>query len=172
MMFKIFSAVILLFVAGLAGLIAYDMSKMDAETIILCSLDEGGIRIPSKLCEYYLLNYRDHKKDVNELASGAGLSFILTADNEEKYKIADSFIAYGLGVDGINHYGKYNLTPLHSAVLSNDVEMVKFLLIKGASLDIKPPSINMTPLEFAESLQKKEPSVDRSQIIQILSTKT
>ena len=155
--------------AGLLGLMAYDVSHMNSETIILCASNEGGILIPGKACEYYMFNHRAIKNDIDELASGAGLSFILSGhNNEKKYQIAEFFIANGLDVNGINHYGDYNLTPLHSAVLLNDIEMVQFLLKHNADVNIKPPSINMTPLEFALSLQEKEPSVDRSKIQQVL----
>lgn len=148
----------------------YDVSQMDSETIILCASNEGGILIPSKLCEYSLYNHRSIEDDVDELAGGAGLAFILNGQNkEEKYEIAEFYILNGLDVNGVNHYGDYNLTPIHSAVLLNDVEMAEFLLKHGAELNTKPPAINMTPLEFARSLQKKEPSVDRSEILEILS---
>lgn len=159
----------MLFITGVLGLMVFDITEMDSESMILCTSNEGGIFIPSKVCEYYMFNYRDITKDVEELTKGSGLVFILNGKNKEKkYKIAEFFILKGLDVNGVNHYGDYNLTPLHGAVLSNDVGMVKFLLKHGADIKIKPASINMNPLEFAQSLQKKEPSVDRSKIIKLL----
>lgn len=167
---KFSAAIIVLFLVGVFGLMMYDVSKMDAETIILCTSNEGGILIPGKLCEHYMFNYRAIESDVKELASGAGLSFILNGENKDKkYQIAEYYLSNGLDVNGVNQYGNYNLTPLHGAVLDNDTEMATFLLRHGADKNIRPPSINMSSLEFARSLQKKEPNVDRNEMIQVLS---
>lgn len=166
---KITVGAIIFFLVGTFGLMVYDVSKMDSESLILCALDEGGILVPSELCEYYMFNYRAIKNDIEELASGAGLIFILNGENKEKkYKFAKFFILNGLDVNGVNHYGEDNLTPLHGAVLINDVELVNFLLKHGADINIKPPSINMTPLELARLLQENEPSVDRRKVVQAL----
>jgi len=173
MKLKITVGIFLLSLIGTFGLMLYNISQMDSETMILCAENEGKILIPSQACEYYMYNLRNVKKDVKELSNGAGLSFILNGNNKEKkYKIAAFFISNGLDVNGINHYGDYNLTPIYGAVLLNDVEMAKFLLKHGADLNTKLPSINMTPLEFARSLQEKEPSVDRNEILEFLSNRT
>lgn len=168
MKIKITAGIILL-ISGVVGLTSYDLSNMDTETIILCSSNEGGILIPGKICEYYMYNHRNIKEDVEQLASGASLAFILNGNSEKKYKIAEFFISNGLDVNGVNHYGDYNLTPIYSSVLLNDVVMAEFLLKHGADLRIKPPSVNMNPLEFARSLQEKVPSVDRSKILELLA---
>ncbi len=146
-----------------------NISRMSPETLILCVLNEGGILITSKLGEYYMHKNRDIESDVKVLSAGAGLSFILEGKNrEKKYEIADFFILNGLGVNGVNHSGGYDITPLHGAVLENDMDMVVFLLNRGASKSIKAPTINMDPLELAQSLQIKEPMIDRRKIIEIL----
>jgi hypothetical protein len=144
---------------------------MDAETIVLCSSNEGGILIPSAVCKYYLFNYRDIKKDVSELSGGAGLSYILNGANDTKYEVAEYFISNGLDVNGINNYGEYNLTPIYGAILLNDVKMAKFLMRNRADLSIKPPSINVPALEFCQLLQEKDLSVDRSEMLKVLMDK-
>jgi hypothetical protein len=170
MKLKIAAGVVILFLGGILGLMLHSLSQMNSETIILCASNEGGIPIPSQLCEYYLFNHRDIRKDVDELSRGAGLIFILNGSNEEKkYKIAEFFIAHGLDVNGINHYGDHNFTPIYGAILLNNVNMLRFLLKHDADLSIQPPEINMTALEFARSLQIKEPAIDRSKILAILS---
>ncbi len=171
MKFRIISVVIFLSLAGIFGLMLYDVKEMNSETIILCASNDGGILIPSKVCEYYIYNYRDIKKDIEELSSGGGLAFILNGKNNKiKYKLAEFYILNGLNINGVNNFGNYNITPIHGAVLFNDVEMVEFLLKHGANVKIKPESINMTPLEFAISLQGKEPAINREKIIKILTT--
>jgi hypothetical protein len=171
MKLKVIGVVALLSLATLIGLVSYDVSRMDTETIILCSSNEGGVLIPSKVCRYYLFNYRDIKKDVGELSDGAGLSYILNGDNDTKYEIAEYFISNGLDVNGINNYGQYNLTPIYGAILLNDVKMAKFLMRNGADLSIDPPSIKMSALEFCKFLQEKDSSVDRSDMLKLLANK-
>jgi len=167
---KIIIGALALLLSGVSGLIINDLSRMEPETLILCSLDEGGVLIPAKICEYYLFNHRDTALDIKNLSSGSGLSFILEGKSAiKKYKIADFFIKNGLSVDSVNHSGGYNLTALHGAVLDNDIKMLTFLLNNNASTNIKAPVINMTPVELAQSLKIKEPNVNREKIIEILS---
>jgi hypothetical protein len=166
---EITASIVVLLVAGIVGLTTYDLSNMDAEAIILCASDEGGIRMPGKICEYYLYNHRNVKADVEQIASGAGLAFILNGGSEKKYKIAEFFLSNGLDVNGVNHYGDYNLTPIYGSVLLNDVEMARFLLGQGADLRVRPPSVNMNPLEFGQSLQENDPTVDRRKVLELLA---
>lgn len=169
MRLKFTASIALLSLVGISGLMINDVSRMNPETLILCTLNEGGILIPRKLCEYHMYNYRDIKSDVDKLSSGSGLSFILEGKNKiKKYEIAEFYISNGLDVNSVNHAGGYDITPLHGAVLDNDIDMARFLLNHGASKSIKAPTINMTPVELANSLQEKEPNVDRSKIIKIL----
>ncbi len=159
-----------------SGLIVYNMAVMSAEVIILCSLGEGSIRIPSKICEYYLFNLRDMKKDVEEMASKGGLSFILSPSNpNDKYKLAEFYIDNGLDVDGVNHYGiedmpTPDLTPLHSATIDNDLPSVKFLEGHGADIYKRSKLLNeMTPLEYAREKSLKDSATDRSAIVKYLT---
>ncbi|MCG6202977.1 ankyrin repeat domain-containing protein, partial [Psychromonas antarctica] len=134
------------FLVGISGLMVNDISKMNPETIVMCTLNEGGILIPAKACEYYLYNHRDIASDVYEMSNSVGLSFILEGKNKiKKYEIASFFILNGLSVNSINYSGGYNITPLHGAVIGNDLEMVSFLLSNGASISIKAPTLDMTP---------------------------
>ena len=155
---------------GGVGLALYDISRMDIEELILCSANEGGIRIPNSICEYYMLNHRINKGDVAQLAEGAGLEFILNLENPEKYKIAEIFISKGLNVNGINHYNDKYITPLHAAVLYNDLERVKFLVGQGANINIKSKGYGMTALELARHLHKEHGKENRIEIIKLLST--
>lgn len=152
-----------------AGLVLYELSRMDTEAVVLCASGEGGIRIPSSACKHYLYNYRDMDSDVEQLAGGAGLIFILNGSMEERFEIAEHFLAHGLDINGINHYGEHNLTPLHHAVLVEDVRAVRFLLERGADVLSSLPSTG-TPLEFAQSLQAQQPSEDRKAIVALLKS--
>ena len=130
---KITLRILLIALLGTAGFMIFNLTKMNTGTIIMCADNDGGIRIPSQVCEYYLHNHRDIKKDVDELASGAGLSFILNGSSKEKkYKIAEFFIENGLDVNGVNHYGDYNLPPIFDAISFNDAELARFLIKHGS----------------------------------------
>lgn len=155
---------------GVFGLILYVMSQMGIEHLISCSLNERGTRIPNSLCKYYLVNYRATTNDINRLKNGAGLDYIINGDNQKKYDIAKFFISKGLSVDSINHYSKKEVTPLVAAVLYNDVELVRFLIIQGANIQIKSNGYRMTALELAKELHRNVGKEDRSEIIKILST--
>lgn len=159
-----------LVLAGIFGLMLYVMSQMDIEHLISCSSNEGSTRIPRSLCEYYMINHRITKDDINELSSGAGLDYILNGEKPKKYEIAKIFISRGLDVDGINHFSEKDVTPLHAAVLFNDVQRVKFLIYHGANLNITSRGYGMTALELARKLHKEESKEDRSEIIKILSS--
>ncbi|WDE03452.1 ankyrin repeat domain-containing protein [Thalassomonas viridans] len=155
-------------VAATLILVAYDMSKMDIESLVLCSANEGGIRIPSALCKHYLLNHRINEKDIKQLSEGAGLDYILNLQSSEKYEIAKTFIAKGLDINGINHYSDKNVTPLHASVLYNDVERVKFLVTQGANVQIRSKGYDMTALELAKKLHDEHGKENRNEIIKIL----
>ncbi|CAM4129070.1 ankyrin repeat domain-containing protein [Pseudoalteromonas ostreae] len=146
-----------------------DISKMSPETIIMCTLDEGGILIPAKACEYYLYNHRDIASDIKKMSNSVGLGFILEGSNKiKKYELASFFIQNGLSVNSVNYSEGYNITPLHGAVMSNDLEMVTFLLNNAAAIDIKAPTLDMTPLELALDIQIKSPTPQIEQIINLL----
>jgi ankyrin repeat protein len=154
-----------------AGLMLYDMSQMKMEVLILCSANEGGIRIPSSLCKYYMVNYRINEKGIKELREGVGLGYVLGVERKfSDYEMTKIFIANGLGVDSVNHYGDVDVTPLQSAVLSNDVRGVKFLIGYRVDVRIKNERYGMTALEMAKKFHKEESKLqNRSEIIQILS---
>ncbi len=153
----------------IAGLMFYDMTQMKIEVLILCSTDDGGIRIPSSLCNYYMVNYRINEEGIKELSEGAGLDYILNGEGPKKYEIAKIFLARGLDVNGVNHYGDKNATPLQAAVVYNDVPRVEFLLEQGADLQIRG-KFGMTALAFAKKNHKAGSKLrDKSEIIQILS---
>ena len=147
----------------------YAMSQMEMDHLILCSANETGTRIPGSLCEYYMLNHRMNEEDIKQLSDGAGLEFILNLQNPEKYELAKIFIANGLDVNGINHYSDKDITPLHAAVLYNDVERAKFLIDQGANVAIRSKGYGMTALELARKLHQQQGSENRTEIINILS---
>jgi hypothetical protein len=167
---KILFLALFLVLVGVFGVVLYVMSQMNIEHLISCSSKESGTKLPASLCEYYMVNYRITKSDIDELSNGAGLDYILNGENSIKYEIAEIFMSKGLNVDGINNFNDKDLTPLQAAVLHNDVQRVMFLVKHGADKSIKSKSYGMTALELARKLHKEESKEDRSEIINILST--
>jgi len=154
----------------ISGLMFYDMSQMEMEILILCSANKGGIRIPSSLCKYYLINYRINEKGIKKLKEGVGLGYVLSVEKDfPEYEMTRIFITNGLDVNSVNHYGNANTTPLQSAVLENNVRGVKFLLEQGADLHLTG-GYKMTAIEIAKKFHKAGSELqDMREIIQILS---
>lgn len=167
---KILFAGVALALLGIFSLMLYAMPKMSIQHLILCSSNESDTRIPSSLCNYYMLNHRITESDIKELSEGAGLEYILNLESHEKYKIAEIFISRGLDVNGVNHFSNRDVTPLQASVFYNDVERVKFLIKHGADVSIRSKGYGMTALELAKKLHKENSKEDRSEIIKILSS--
>jgi len=162
-------SIISIFLLGMVGLATFTLYKMDMDELIMCSVGEGGFRLPEKVCESFMRKFRTNKVNIDSLNNGAGIDAILNlSNNEKKYTLAEYFLSKGLDINGINHYGEANLTPIHAAILYNDFVRVEFLVKHRADLNIKDPRYNMTPLEFAKSLQENRPEVDRGKIISLL----
>ena len=61
------------------------------------------------------------------------------------------------------------MTPLHVAVMDNDVNLVKKLLQYGADKSLVSPTLKITPLQLAKKLQEKKQG-DFSKIIKLLNS--
>lgn len=154
---------IIVFIA--ASLPLLSLTKMGIDQLIVCSFDNKSSYIPNEVCHYYMVNYRISEIDINEIESGPGLDFILNAENHEKYNLASLFIERGLDVNSVNNLVEPKLTSLQSAVLSNDLEKVEFLIQEGVDINFSAGNM-LPPLKLAEKIHKTE---DRSKIIQKLS---
>lgn len=161
------AAALLALIIGTPSFMAYRLVTMDPETLILCVENESGIVIPSDVCEYYMLNYRDIKKDVADLSTRAGLNFIIGTTSPKKYELAQMFIANGIDVNKVS--SQDNFPPIFAAVVNNDVQMAELLVQNGADLAVRGQVSQMTPLEFTQFLQSRDTAVDRSAMIQLLS---
>ncbi|MDH3327452.1 MAG: ankyrin repeat domain-containing protein [Gammaproteobacteria bacterium] len=170
---KILYTVILL-VTVTIGFGAYNFKTMDIAHLTICAMDRGGV------CKSAMGLLRGDEQDVKNIQANGGLYFIfagydgatsLEAVNKVEYnkrlfEISDYYLSKGVN---INHLSPIDqLTPLHSAVLFNQVEVVKYLLKNGADKTIISPKLNKTPLELAIKLQGNGEN-DLSGIIDLLS---
>lgn len=165
---RIIFSVLVLLPLIVFGFGVYSMSKGDIEDIVICAVNEESRYIPATVCEYYLLNYRGTDEDVRFLESRSGLAFLFEISDKAKRRMyLDYFISKGVSIDGQSSIDGY--TPLHAAIIHNDPELVTFLLKKGASADRKDQEHHLTPKEFVEYLSQKNPSTDRSAVLNALS---
>ncbi|MGK0272594.1 MAG: hypothetical protein ACI88H_003266 [Cocleimonas sp.] len=150
----------------------YSMSKMTTDEMVMCSAGDGGFYISSNICEIYMKRFKSDSTDIEELSYG-GIEVILNLSSDKKYELAEFFISKGLNVNAINQYQSqfgYDLPPVQSAILDNDLKKVNFLILHGANLMARSKSTgDLTSLEFAKSLQEKEKNTDRSLILIALS---
>jgi len=154
------------------SMLIYSMSKMTSDEIVMCSAGDGDFYINSNICEIYLKRFKSELKDIDELSYG-GIEVILNLSSDKKYELAEFFISKGLDVNAINQYQSqfgYDLLPVQSAILDNDLKKVNFLILHGANLMTRSKSAgNLTSFEFAKNIQEKEKNPDRSKIIAALS---
>lgn len=166
---KIVITVILAVPLILAVSLVYLLTSQDIENLLVCSTSQSTRTWAKKICRYYLFHYRGTKDDIAELEKGPGLSFVL--DDGREY--ADFLIQKGINVNKVSP--TTGITPLFQAVVENDPKLVKYLLVKGADVNIKgydkllPRA--MTPLELVDYLKLKNPNIDRSAVKTILEAR-
>jgi len=153
------------------GLGFFSMSKGNIEDIVICSTNEKSHYIPSGICEYYLLNFRLNKEDINFIKSRSGLAFLFDIpDKTQRKALLEYFISKGVSTNYPGSIDGY--PPLHAAIINNDYELVEFLINNGANPAQKDKNQNLTPVEFIEFLYEKDSSTDRSAIKNLLSART
>lgn len=146
----------------------YSILKGDIEDIVICSVNGESHYIPSNLCEYYLLNYRVTREDIKYLESRSGIAFLFGIPNKDKRnKLLRYFISKGVSIDNPSAIDGY--PPLHAAIIYNDRWLVKFLLENGANSKQKDNNHKLAPKEFVEFLNHENPSIDRSEILSLLT---
>lgn len=135
------------------------MRQMHIEHLIICSEDNGAYRLPHKLCEFYLTHFRINEEGVEELEGGQGISFLFgIEDKAQRARLLDQFIAAGADVNKPDHTTSISheplvLYPIHVAVLYNDAELLRYLIAKGAKLDVKGAGSELTPLELLKKME-------------------
>gem|GEM_PF-697860 len=147
------------------------MTQGDIEDVVICSTNESSHHMPSSVCEYYLFNHRVTEADIEFLERGAGLAFLFDIQNkEERNRRVAHFIEQGASLDKPSPIDGF--PPLHAAILYNDLELVEMLVEKGADLEQADRHHDLTPLEFAEFLSRRNEETDRGAILLVLSSAT
>lgn len=147
---------------------AYSLSQDNIENLIVCSANKEASYIPCKICEYYLINFRGSKADIDFLSKGAGLGFLVNIDNKQlRIKLFEFFLSKGMDINARSNID--GLTPLHAAILINDHELVNYLLMKGADKNITDRDKKLTANAFLDLLNQKRSDIDRKIVQQLLS---
>lgn len=155
-----FALLVLAFPAGLA---AWSLHNSDIEDVAICATNPESHLIPSSLCESYLFNLRGRSDDIQHLEQRAGLAFFFDLEPHEKRQRYLSFFAdRGLSVDKASPID--GLPPLHAAILMNDEQLVAFLLAEGADRSQTDERQGLTPVEYLEWLQARNPGTDWSEV--------
>lgn len=148
----------------------YAVKTFSISELVICASTNEAFYIPESVCEYYLINYRGNKDDIKKLENGAGLSFVANIkDPIKRYKFLNYFISKGLNINGASKID--GLTPLHSAILLNDPDLVQYLLSKGADPLKTEHNNGMTAYEYIEFIVSKDTKnlINRDSVKNILS---
>lgn len=161
------------------GVSIYALTTNNIEELIVICLNPEKNHYPPIIPEYYMLNYRGTKEDLDLLREGNGIGFILNSakkPRDKAIKYASFFLDKGIDV---NATGRDGATALHGAVMFNQWEDATFLIEKGADTNIKmgysyirgqkeeTPVYGMTALKLAKHMSKRD-GMDRSKIIKLL----
>jgi Ankyrin repeat len=119
-------------------------------------------------CDAYVLGADERTPLVNFLASA------YDSDNRSSRPSSMIAMAHKKGCSFNAYDTTTGLTPIHQAVLFNNLSLAEILISNGADIrmQIRRPSSKMNNLnayEFAEFLQKKKKTVDYSRILKLLS---
>jgi len=148
---------------------AYSLSESNIEDIIICSTNDDTHYIPNKGCEFYLFNFRSSKNDIQYLESGSGLAFLFgIKDINKRYIYLEHFLSKGMSIDAQSNID--GLTRLHSAILLNDIKLVKYLIEKGANPMQTERNHELTPLSFLQNLNKSNNFINRAPIENFLTS--
>jgi ankyrin repeat protein len=143
------------------------------EKALLCLVDQS-CALQQKSEEIVFGLNSDIKNYRSETGQNA-LQFVLAEVSDETLKLNFSVCEKLLerGVD-INKPGSLGLTVLHDSVLFDQPKVVEFLLNKKADPSVRAGTgkfQGMTPLEFAQKLQKRTDTSNRQKIISLLKNK-
>jgi ankyrin repeat protein len=172
---------LLVVLIGIYGLCAWlFMRSLPIDYLVAASLD--GTRLVPKSAVYWYVTHSDDARVKIKTANIPliGMTINAVAENEgandpARLSKACSLILLELeNGQSIDSRLPGGFTPLMSAVLLNQPEVVKFVISNGANMHLllirtaQNVTIEMSPLQYAQNLQEKNPKIDRSQVIKIL----
>jgi hypothetical protein len=174
---KLIVVFLLAIVIGVPSIGWYMFKNMPIEHLVTCSVEKDGI------CIWFLKNFRGSVEDLDQLTLNGGFNFIFAGYNgaissqtqnislydQRTETLADFFLNKGLDINAASPID--GLTPLHSAVVLNQPEVVKYLLSHGADKSVRDNKFKLTAVELANKLQNNSSQdMEYSQVIQALQT--
>jgi hypothetical protein len=116
-------------------------------------------KLPKFIYKVYVNNFRGNKQDLLSLYPDPITWFIgLDSDIQTKKLYIDNVLNKGISINIVSKdYSK--MTPIFSAIIFNQEDILYYLVDKGASLDAKDDKGN-TPLELAKMLLEKSKQIN------------
>lgn len=150
------------------GVWAYYVSIYFKHIYTLTACSQGQIAlIPKYLCRTYLYHFRGTKNDIDQINYDGSLFEIISGfEKEDQTKLLSFFIEKGVGINELN--GRTGTSPLHEAVLDNNLEVTELLLTHGANPLVKDKKRSLTPLDLALQLKGRLGQPDRTAVIECL----
>jgi len=136
--------------------------------LVECSQGEYHLfMVSQRLCRAYLFSLRGTRDDVAVINHDGSLVGLLSpASEEERSQLLEFLLENGVDINGLDE--RAGFSPLHTAVLDNNLEVAKLLLLHGANPLTKDKKRGLTALEFALQLKDKPDQPDRTGIIELL----
>lgn len=165
---SLLSATALLVLAFCVWAYYFFINTRHVYNLVECSQGEYEIRlVPQSLCRAYLLRFRGGHDDVATINhDGSLVGLISPASKEYQSQLLEFLLEKGVDINGLDE--RAGISPLHTAVLDNNLEVAELLLRHGASPLLKDKKRGLTALQFALQLKGKPDQPDRTGIINLL----
>ncbi len=131
------------YVAGVVSLVAIltsayamSVSRQSADLLIVQATTASAA--PARMVARWMLSRLDHCPD-EDFQPTTPIGFIVAGwgqadENQRSVDVLDLLLANGCDIDS---YGDRGLTPLHSAILFNNLDAVRALLQRGADRNLR-----------------------------------
>lgn len=128
------------------------------ETLIIKSCAKESNSVERALSQWALFSFHGRKGEISKLQEGRGLNFIVSYPAQQSIKVFRWLESKGADINTIA--SSDGLTPLHSAIVQDNTQLVAYLIKQGADTSIEEKKRGMTAQELLEMLEpEKEKSV-------------
>lgn len=145
----------------------------ESASMLETTLSEGAYLIISAADSAYL-EYRKSGKSLIHLATGK----VKCKQTEQRFSLESQRAMRAIDLalsrgESVNEYNALGITPLHSAALSGNENIVRHLLSRGASRETRTLGSflvdeGQTPLDLALTIHEMNPALGHSEVIQVL----
>jgi len=171
----VISGVLTLVVAGYLGWYYSKILTSDDIVLVPLALTERFGSIARHIADFEL-NQRVESGEANGadvLNAILGLAYSGAFDTDKVLEKADYLLNNGID---INSHSSFGVTPLHTAIMMNEPEVVSYLLERCADPGVPTsfghdPTGQVNAIEFAFFMEKEKPHMDFSRIFELLESR-